>query len=65
MSANLPEDARYLITASCIACGTCIKECPENCIKSGHVYEIDQSRCIKCGSCYDCCPTHAVMDLED
>lgn len=51
----------YKITDACIACGTCIDECPVEAISAGDIYKIDPGTCIDCGSCADACPTEAIV----
>lgn len=56
-------DARksgFVITDSCIGCGTCAKSCPQKCIISGTPYEIDQTHCLHCGLCFEICPAGAI-----
>ncbi|MDR2791382.1 MAG: 4Fe-4S binding protein [Tannerellaceae bacterium] len=50
----------YVISDECIACGTCISECPMEAISEGDKYAIDPSRCTECASCADACPTEAI-----
>jgi NAD-dependent dihydropyrimidine dehydrogenase PreA subunit len=50
----------YKISDECIACGTCIDECPVEAISEGEIYIIDTELCTDCGSCADCCPTEAI-----
>jgi ferredoxin len=39
----------YKITDKCIACGTCISECPNGAIKDGEKYSvINPDRCTEC-----------------
>lgn len=40
----------YKITDSCVACGTCIGECPVEAISAGDIYVIDPNTCIDCGT---------------
>ena len=40
----------YVIGDDCIACGTCIDECPSGAISEGD----------KCGTCADVCPNEAI-----
>ncbi|HEY8364083.1 MAG TPA: NADH-quinone oxidoreductase subunit NuoF [Haloplasmataceae bacterium] len=55
---------QYFITDKCIGCGTCAKNCPQDCIKpigkelknNRRQYVIDQELCIKCGTCIEKCP---------
>jgi len=50
----------YVINEDCIACGTCIDECPSNSITEGDIYKIDPDTCTDCGSCAEVCPTEAI-----
>ena len=44
----------------CVACGTCIDECPVEAISAGDVYVIDPDKCIDCGTCAGVCPSEAI-----
>ena len=50
----------YVIGDDCIACGTCIDECPVGAISAGDVYVIDPESCTECGTCADVCPTESI-----
>lgn len=50
----------YKISDECIACGTCIDECPVSAISEGDIYKIDKSLCTDCGSCAEVCPVEAI-----
>ena len=50
----------YKITDSCVACGTCIGECPVEAISAGDIYVIDADKCIKCGKCLETCKFGAI-----
>ena len=50
----------YVIGDDCIACGTCIDECPSGAISAGDVYVIDPDQCIDCGTCAGVCPSEAI-----
>lgn len=45
----------------CVACGTCIDECPVEAISAGDVYVIDPDKCIDCGTCAGVCPSEAIQ----
>ena len=51
----------YVITDDCIACGSCIDECPMGAISEGDIYKIDPETCTDCGSCADVCPSEAIV----
>jgi ferredoxin len=50
----------HSISDVCIACGSCISECPVNAISEGNPYKIDSATCTDCGSCASSCPTDAI-----
>lgn len=57
---KLKKIMAYVITEDCIACGTCIDECPVSAISEGDIYKIDADVCTDCGTCADVCPTEAI-----
>lgn len=50
----------YVINEDCIACGSCVSECPVEAISEGDIYVIDADKCTDCGTCADVCPTGAI-----
>ncbi|MCI7010237.1 MAG: 4Fe-4S binding protein [Prevotella sp.] len=50
----------YVIGNDCIACGTCIDECPAGAISEGEKYSINPDACTECGTCADVCPSEAI-----
>jgi NAD-dependent dihydropyrimidine dehydrogenase PreA subunit len=50
----------YKINDDCVACGSCITECPVDAISEGNPYKIDEAKCTDCGSCADVCPSDAI-----
>ncbi|HBE01683.1 MAG: 4Fe-4S ferredoxin [Spirochaetes bacterium GWF1_41_5] len=51
----------HTINDDCVACGSCLSECPADAIQEGDpIYKIDSSKCTDCGSCVDACPSSAI-----
>lgn len=50
----------HTISSDCVACGSCIAECPTEAIAEGDIYTIDAEACIDCGACVDVCPADAI-----
>lgn len=50
----------YVIGEDCVACGTCIGECPVGAISEGDIYSINADACTECGTCADACPAGAI-----
>jgi ferredoxin len=51
----------YVISDSCVKCGTCEPECPVGAISQGDSqFEIDGASCVECGTCAGVCPTGAI-----
>ena len=50
----------YVIGNDCIACGTCLPECPVEAISEGDIYKIDADACTECGTCASVCPSEAI-----
>lgn len=54
----------YKISSNCVACGTCIGECPVEAISEGEIYSINPDTCIECGACAGACPSEAIALAE-
>ncbi|MGL5259821.1 MAG: 4Fe-4S dicluster domain-containing protein [Lachnospiraceae bacterium] len=56
------------VSALCVACGTCMNECPLNAItiNYGIKAKIDLNNCVGCGKCSKVCPASviAIVDRE-
>lgn len=53
----------HKINDECIACGTCLPECPAEAIAEGDpIYVIDAEKCTDCGACKDVCPSDAIFE---
>ena len=51
----------YKINENCVACGTCVSECPVSAISEGTPYVIDAEKCVDCGACAGVCPVEAII----
>ena len=52
----------YVITDECVACGTCVEECPSEAIEEGEPYVINEEKCNECGTCVEACPVEAIVE---
>ena len=53
----------YVISDSCIGCGSCRTLCPQSVISEGTPFAIDPNHCLQCGNCYENCPAQAIERL--
>ena len=53
----------YVISDSCISCGTCEGECPVNAISAGDSqYVLNADECLSCGTGAGVCPMEAIAE---
>ena len=52
----------FVISEDCLACGSCMAECPNGAISEGDIYKIDPEKCVDCGACADVCPTGCISE---
>lgn len=52
------HESGFIINDKCIQCGSCIKVCPQNCIRD---FTIEQNHCLHCGLCVEECPVNAIV----
>ena len=58
--------ARTQCDVSCIACGLCVKNCPEQAITlDNFLAKIDYSKCTGCGTCVSKCPKKVILMPAD
>ncbi len=50
----------------CVACGTCLNECPFNAISinNGIKAKVDENKCVGCGKCSKLCPASAIIIVD-
>lgn len=58
----LPKRSANVNKKYCVACGTCIKECPKSAVTvwRGCYAIVAESECIGCGKCAGVCPVGCV-----
>jgi uncharacterized pyridoxamine 5'-phosphate oxidase family protein/NAD-dependent dihydropyrimidine dehydrogenase PreA subunit len=60
---SVAEEKGYVITDTCMGCGSCQAVCPQRCIETGMPYRIQPNHCLHCGNCYEHCPVKAIKRL--
>ena len=56
----------YVISDSCVSCGTCESECPVSAISQGDSqYVIDADACLECGTCRVACGDTIIKKWEN
>jgi len=50
---------KFMLTADCTKCGTCVRVCPAGNIKMNDKIAFDEN-CENCFACVNLCPTHAI-----
>jgi len=53
----------YIITDTCVSCGSCAESCPVEAISEGDgKFEINPDICVSCGACAENCPVEAIEE---
>ena len=52
----------FVISDSCVSCGTCEPECPVAISQGDSQFVIDAGACVRCGTCAGVCPTGAISE---
>ena len=52
----------YVISDSCVSCGTCERVPGKRYFPGDSQYVIDADACISCGTCAGVCPTGAINE---
>lgn len=52
----------HVLKNQCVACGTCVGECPIGAIKvvAGVFADVDENRCVGCSKCEKVCPASVI-----
>ncbi|WP_101774069.1 4Fe-4S dicluster domain-containing protein [Peptostreptococcus faecalis] len=50
------------VSKNCVACGSCVKECPLGAISiyKGMYADVDKEKCVGCGKCSTICPAGVI-----
>lgn len=53
---------KAFISKECVACGSCLKACPQNAIiiYKGIRAILDENKCLGCGKCAKICPASVI-----
>lgn len=62
----LSKNLAYFDQSVCVACGTCVKECPRSAVKvyRGCYAVVDAKCCVGCGKCARVCPAGCIVIEE-
>lgn len=56
------KQVKDVCTRGCIACGICVKKCPQNAIRlENNLAVIDTYICNNCGTCIEACPQKTIV----
>ena len=58
--AVMVHDRAFTVSADCIGCGLCARECPRNNIVLENGHPVWQGRCMHCMACISHCPVRAI-----
>jgi len=53
----------FFISNECIACGSCMNECPVDAISAGDIFIVNKDDCIDCAACAEVCPVDAISEI--
>ena len=53
----------FVVTASCVGCGLCLRTCPERAIRATRDGLIVLPLCTGCGECAEVCPVDACVEV--
>ncbi len=62
----LSKNLAHFDRLACVACGTCVKECPRSAVKvyKGCYAVVEAERCVGCGKCAKACPAGCIVVEE-
>lgn len=62
----LSKKAARFDRSICVACGSCVKECPRSAVAvhKGCYAVVESERCVGCGRCAKVCPAGCIVIEE-